>query len=116
MLLNGTLEKRSTLGLRERIAIADCLKDKLQKLPGGFVIYKEAHSDRTVAEEMAFPCSDKNVSGVRLEMYGRLRDNHLARSDLDARIEVLEERVDVLEAHVEGLYARLGEPLPSQPL
>ena len=109
-LKNGTHADRSSLGLRERVAIVDYLKDKLTRLPGGYVAYVEPHSDRTVADDMAFACSEGNVAGARIEMYGRLRDSRFgSNADLVARVEALETQAATFERAVEDLYDRLSQ-------
>jgi hypothetical protein len=102
-LINGTQANRTVLGFRERVAIMDHLHDKLTKLPGGYCAYVDPHNDRTTAEAMAFPCSEKNVAGIRVKMFGRLRDPHPIG---------LTTRVEILEKAVEDLYARMGETPP----
>ena len=109
-LKTGTRGDRSSLGLRERVAIVEYLKDRLTRLPGGYVAYVEPHSDRTVANDMAFPCSEGNVAGARVEMYGRLRDSRAgSHADLVSRVEDLEAQAATFERAVEDLYDRLSQ-------
>jgi hypothetical protein len=104
-LKNGTHADRTGLQFRDKVVIAEYLRGKLQPAGDGYYGYIEGHSDRSVAEAMPFDCSHSNVAGVRVQMYGKLRNSH-PTGGLAARLTTLEKSVD-------RLYGLFGEIAPS---
>jgi hypothetical protein len=83
-------EKRSFITLRQQLAVRDTLQEVLRPVDGGLWVYVPGHSDRTVAEGCAFRCTEHNVAGVRLELFGALRKvvpQQLSDGDRVARLE-----------------------------
>lgn len=54
----------------EVIKVNDRLKEVITILEGGLCVYKENHSDETVAEEIK--CTAASVAGIRRELFGKL--------------------------------------------
>lgn len=54
----------------EVIKVNDRLKEVLNILDGGLCVYKDDHSDESVAKEVG--CTAASVAGVRREIFGKL--------------------------------------------
>jgi hypothetical protein len=79
------MTKKRMASRTEIVAIHAELVKVVRKLEGGLCEYVEGHSDATVAAIVG--CTDANVSGVRSEMFGKLR--RPATSDEAARHELM---------------------------
>lgn len=94
--------------LKYQVVIAERLRALLSKADADSWKYPPDYSDTVVAAEMAFKCTAHNVSGVRLELFGKLRPtNSLKIAPLDE----LRERVTRLETIVAGLIEGLPKDL-----
>lgn len=84
--------RRSTLSFSERMNIYNFLIPLIKKLDDGFCEYIGTDNDASVAAHLKR--SLVNVSGIRMEMFGRLR---LVRSPISAQVE---ERLTAIEEYL----------------
>jgi hypothetical protein len=93
--------KKTVLNLRNRMVIAEYLKNVLLPAGENMVMYKEGFDDAAVATAVEFPCSTNNVAGIRKELYGNLY--RPTQKSNDALLLELIDRVAALEAKVAQL-------------
>ena len=89
---------KSTLSFSERMAIHDRLKELVTITEPGSCHYEPGHSDATVAEQ--FGCTVHNVSGIRQEVFGKIRTPVLSSSDLAS----VRQRLDDHQAKLDAVY------------
>jgi hypothetical protein len=104
-------QKRITLTFPRRLELLEALRLVCRR-DGDFAIYRDSHSDETVAASMPFPASPANVANLRLEYIGKLRPPPAApRTKLEPRVARLEAQVAFLASELD-----LTLPDPADPL
>lgn len=101
-----TTVKYAKLTRTKLVEVHDFMKDKIEKLEGGFARYLNGWDDERIAAAMGVKRG--SIASLRLEMFGKVQAPVSPDGSVYLRVKDLQERVTALETHHDALIKHVN--------